>query len=94
MAVKLNYNYSFSGADFLDSRQGLATSIEELLEWDFSTMPIPLGFEVCVNGIWYTYNTKWSESTGYFKERETTTSSNPTSPNSLVIGDTIDYVEE
>lgn len=77
MAIKLPSNYTLRSNAFLDSRQGPYLK-NNLKDWDFEENPIPLGFEVFVleesNGIiveenWYTYNSIWSEETGYFKLR-------------------------
>ena len=77
MAIKLPSNYTLRSNAFLDSRQGPYLK-NNLKDWDFEENPIPLGFEVFVleesDGIiveenWYTYNSVWSDETGYFKLR-------------------------
>lgn len=95
MAIELNSNLSFSGNGFLDFRQGKANSTNDLLSWDFINTPIPLGFEACINGTWYIYNTEWNKTTGYFKKRETLSNFIPGEfSGSLIIGETIGEVDE
>lgn len=102
MAIELNSNLSFSGNGFLDSRQNKAKSISDLLNWDFSETPIPLGFEVFVENDWYTFGTEWNETTGYFKVRKTlsNTSGLPGEGDEnifmgyITAGEPVGYVEE
>lgn len=74
MAIILPSNLTIPAAAYLDKRTGLASTINDLRNWDFTTNPIPVGFEVCVDGRWYTYqgrgeNIEIDTLTGYFKER-------------------------
>ena len=81
MAVRLFSNYLYNGNDFIDCRQGIATSIEDLKNWfdetkhkdDGGIIYIPSGFEVRVNDLWYTYEPKkeWRPDSGYFHPRLT-----------------------
>lgn len=64
--MKVGTNFEYEGHDFLD-RRTLVSSTSELLGWD---KLIPEGFEVCLNGTWYTYKTTyWNEETGHFQKR-------------------------
>ena len=71
MATRVSTNYLFNGIGFLDSRQGMATSLNDLKNWNHSEIAIPDGFEVCVDGDWYIYNSDYSEDseTGKFRKR-------------------------
>ena len=78
MAVKLQSNYIYSGSDFLDSRQSMANSLEDLKNWFNKVNPedivvIPDGFEIRVDGDWYVYDPKKepNDLTGYFSPRLT-----------------------
>ena len=70
MGINIGTNFNYQGATFLDSRQGLPQSLDDLLNWDIL---VPLGFEVCVNGEWYTYKGEsfWSVETGHWEKRIT-----------------------
>ena len=72
MAIIITDNFGFRSNRFIDDRSGKA-SLEDLKNWDFTTNPLPDGFEVCVAGVWYVYNSsnETSETTGKFKERQT-----------------------
>ena len=69
MAINIGTNINYQGHEYLDKRQGLANSEEDLKNW---STPVPNGFEVYVNGLWYTYdeNNEISDITGKFKKRE------------------------
>lgn len=71
MAIIITDQYRLRQKNFLDDRQGLATSLQALKNWDTSVNPLSDGFEVCVNGIWYVYDSKnpISGETGRFKPR-------------------------
>ena len=71
MSVRVTSSYLFNGNGFLDARQGLADSLEDLRVWDFESVIIPDGFEVCVKGDWYTYNkaNEFDLLTGKFRKR-------------------------
>ena len=45
--------YLYRGKEFLDLRQGIPKSKSDLLNWN---TPVPEGFEVCLNKIWYYYD--------------------------------------
>lgn len=51
--LKLGTNYEYGSRRFLDSRQGAAESKEDLKNW---TIPVPVGFQVCLNDVWYYYD--------------------------------------
>ena len=53
MPTLVGTNYSYKAKDFLDERQGIAKSKEELKNW---TTPVPESFEVCLDGVWYYYD--------------------------------------
>ena len=50
MSLNIGTNFNYQGEDFLDSRQGAPTSTDDFKNW---TIPVPLGFEACLNGTWY-----------------------------------------
>ena len=55
----------------MDDRQGIASSVSALKSWNYSTVPIPEGFEVYVGGVWYVYRSSHPDDpvTGKFKTR-------------------------
>ena len=53
MSIKLGTNFDLKSKQFLDSRQGLPNSKDDLRDW---STPVPPGFEVCLNEIWYYYD--------------------------------------
>ena len=70
MAVKIADQIKLRQETFLDDRQGLATSTDVLLNWDFTKIPIPDGFQVFLLGDWYIYKTEFAfePTTGYFRK--------------------------
>jgi hypothetical protein len=72
-AIPIGAPFLFEGENYLDSRQGLANTLEDLINWDTS---IPEGFEVFVKSekAWYQYrpNEKYYPDSGYFKRRDKT----------------------
>jgi hypothetical protein len=63
-------NFSYRSKDFLDDRQGKATTKKDLLNW---TIPVPEGFEACLDGVWYYYDsTKTNKETGHWIPRVAT----------------------
>jgi hypothetical protein len=58
MAIIITDQYRLRQKNFLDDRQGIAASTTALARWDDSTNPLPDGFEVCVSGVWYVYNSQ------------------------------------
>jgi len=71
MAIIITDQFRLRQKNFLDDRQGIATSLSSLKSWDFSTVPIPEGFEVYVNGVWYIYKSSYTDDpeTGKFRSR-------------------------
>lgn len=72
MAIKLPSNFDLPAAYNLDHRKDIAQSVNDLRNWDFEFSPIPEGFEVFVDGAWYTYmgqDVEIDAETGYFRER-------------------------
>ena len=73
MAIQVDSNFLLKAKDFLDRRQSLAITLRDLAGWDYTNFPIPVGFEVFVEGQWYTYMGKDGISndslTGYFRKR-------------------------
>ena len=53
MASNIGTSISYQAQDFLDERQGMAKTKEDLLNW---SIPVPEGFRVCMKGEWYYYN--------------------------------------
>lgn len=72
MAIIITDQFRLRQKNFLDDRQGIATSLSSLKSWDFLNVPIPEGFEVCVGGVWYIYKSSYTDdpTTGKFKKRE------------------------
>ena len=70
MAVKLADQLKLRQENFLDDRQGLATSTDVLLGWDFTKIPIPEGFQVFLLGDWYIYKSghSFDPTLGYFRK--------------------------
>ena len=66
MSLKIGTNFDYQGHGFLDSRQGLPQSLEDLRNWNIL---VPLGFEAFCDGDWYTYTDEWTDETGYWKKR-------------------------
>lgn len=71
MAIKIASNLLPGINGFLDARQGIADKIEDLKYWPFDKYPIPAGFEVFVQGDWYTYHPELeNDETGSFIKRK------------------------
>ena len=70
-AIPIGTPFLFQGEEYLDSRQGLASSLEDLKNW---TTSIPYGFEVFVKSekAWYQYrpDEDFYPESGYFKRRD------------------------
>lgn len=68
MSINVGSNFLYQGKKHLDDRQNKAKTIKDLKTWN---IPIPDGFEVCVDGSWYVYDSRNSESeiTGKFRKR-------------------------
>lgn len=75
MSLKIGTNFNYQGHDFLDSRQGLPQSLEDLRNWDIL---VPLGFEACVAGEWYTWKGPdyWDPETGHWEKRSASMGNN------------------
>lgn len=76
--INIGTNFLYKGILFLDDRQGIARSKNDLKEWDDTNVPIPVGFEVYLNTendpAWYTYKPAqsggiYNEETGWFERR-------------------------
>ena len=72
MAINIGSNFLYQGKQYLDGRVGKAKTIEDLKNWN---IPIPDGFEVFLNGSWYTYNSNNTVDieTGKFRRRSEVT---------------------
>lgn len=66
--INIGTNFNYQGSNFLDSRQGLPQTKDDLLTWD---VLVPLGFETCVRGEWYVYKGEnyWNIETGHWERR-------------------------
>lgn len=53
MAIRLGTNFDLKSKQFLDSRQGLSETKNDLKNW---STPVPPGFEVCLEEEWYYYD--------------------------------------
>lgn len=71
MSTHIGTNFNYRGKRFLDSRQGGTLSKSDLKNWDFEEVPVPSGFELCLNGhSWYYYNPNVTiEETGHWIPR-------------------------
>lgn len=69
MAIVINDQYRLRQENYLDDRQGIAESVSSLKSWDFENVPIPSGFEVFVDGVWYIFKVEFEEdeTTGKFR---------------------------
>lgn len=67
MPTYIGTNFSYDSKDFLDERIGKAKSKKDLKNWNTK---VPEGFEICLDGIWYYYDTtKEVEDTGHWIPR-------------------------
>ncbi len=67
--IKLISNFAYTGEGFLDERQGLVKSLEDLKNW---ATAVPNGFEVYFDSTWYTYDADNEDDLvlGFFRERK------------------------
>lgn len=101
MAVKLQSNYIYNGNDFLDGRQSVANSLDDLKDWFNKDNPediivIPDGFEVRCEGNWYVFdpNKEPNEITGYFSPRLSQENINTILPEGIIrVGRTLTEVK-
>jgi len=64
MSAHIGTNFTLESREFLDSRQGLALTKTDLLNWK---TPVPEGFRVCLDGKWYYHDSKVDlEDTGHW----------------------------
>jgi hypothetical protein len=64
MSAHIGTNFTLESREFLDSRQGLALTKTDLLNW---RTPVPEGFRVCLDRKWYYYNSSANlEDTGHW----------------------------
>lgn len=64
MSAHIGTNFSLESKEFLDSRQNLALTEKDLLEW---RTPVPEGFKVCLDKKWYYYDSTVNlEKTGHW----------------------------
>ena len=68
MSISVGSNFLYQGKKFLDDRIERVKKVSDLKTWN---IPIPDGFEVYVNGSWYTYNSNNTidATTGKFRRR-------------------------
>ena len=65
--INIGTNFGYQGDLFLDDRQGYPQTKNDLLNW---SIPIPEGFEVCLDNVWYVYDSNINDPyTGHFKKR-------------------------
>ena len=71
MAIIITDKFQLRQKNFLDDRQGIASSVSALKSWNYSGVPIPEGFEVYVGGVWYIYRSSHTDDpvTGKFRTR-------------------------
>lgn len=67
MSINVGSNFLYQGKNFLDDRIGKIKTIQELTSWN---IPIPDGFEVYVEGNWFTYDSSNSIDPIYGKFRK------------------------
>ena len=64
MSAHIGTNFTLESREFLDSRQGLALTKKDLLDW---RTPVPEGFRVCLDRKWYYYDSSANlEDTGHW----------------------------
>lgn len=64
MSAHIGTNFTLESKEFLDSRQGLALTKKDLLDW---RTPVPEGFRVCLDRKWYYYDSTANlEDTGHW----------------------------
>ena len=64
MSAHIGTNFTLESKEFLDSRQGLALTKKDLLDW---RTPVPEGFRVCLDRKWYYYDSSANlEDTGHW----------------------------
>lgn len=64
MSAHIGTNFTLESREFLDSRQGLALTKADLLNW---RTPVPEGFRVCLDRKWYYYDSSANlEDTGHW----------------------------
>lgn len=64
MSAHIGTNFTLESREFLDSRQGLALTKTDLLNWK---TPVPEGFRVCLDKKWYYYDSNANlEDTGHW----------------------------
>lgn len=69
MATYIGTNFALEGKEFLDQRQGLAGTKEDLKNW---SIVVPEGFELCLGGSWYYYDSTVDlPDTGHWVQRIT-----------------------
>lgn len=75
MSLKIGTNFNYQGHDFLDYRQGLPKTLEDLRNWDIL---VPLGFEACVDGEWYMWKGEdyVNPETGHWEKRSVSMGNN------------------
>ena len=84
MSNRIATNFDYQANNFLDHRQGKAKTLEELKNW---STPVPEGFELCIGGEWYYYDsTKDLTETGHWVPRIIDKTSNITDPKRQSIG--------
>jgi len=72
MSIIITDKIQLRQQNFLDDRiAAVASSVSALKSWNYSEVPIPEGFEVYVDGIWYIYRSSHEDNpvTGKFKTR-------------------------
>lgn len=79
MATLIGTNFSYKAEDFLDERQGSAKTKDDLKNW---SIPVPEGFEVCLDSTWYYYSSKITlQDTGHWIPKIVKELSDETDPN-------------
>lgn len=70
MSIKIGTDFDLKSKQFLDSRQGLPKTKNDLKTW---STPVPPGFEVCLEEVWYYYDPTFEgaegSETGYWIPR-------------------------
>ena len=92
MSAIIATNFSYKGEEFLDSRQNQCKELSDLKNWD--TL-VPDGFETCLSGVWYTYDSsRENEETGHWFPRVSNSIDSPNYSSAISVGAVKDYVDD
>lgn len=92
MSAIIATNFSYKGEEFLDSRQNQCKRLSDLKNWD---TPVPDGFETCIDGIWYIYDSsRENEETGHWFTRVSDSIDSDSYQRAISVGAVKDYADD